>query len=342
MFAIGLNGSPRKNGNSEFLLTHFMAELSRLGVNTRVLDVGKFRIEPCREIALCEREGMCAIRDEMSSDIYGLLRRADIVVIASPIFFYGVSAQLKALIDRSQALWARRYMHKVLDPGQRTRRGFVLAVGATRGKKLFDGVLLTARYFFDAIGATPSGSLTYRQVETRGQIQEHPTVLTDLVREAQTLAAGLIERPKVLVVGHADSCRGQMAAAFLQRHAGERLDVLSAGTEPAAAVDPRMVEVMREIGIDMASVAGRSPGLPPAALGDYDSGRSSPGRGSRRRATGVGVCASGRAGPGENAVAARCDRSQSARLHRAASVTAAAGGRIWLGIVLKLKYLILL
>ena len=252
MFAIGLNGSPRKNGNSEFLLTQFMAELSRLGVHTRVLDVGKFRIEPCREIALCEREGMCAIRDEMSSDIYGLLRRADIVVIASPIFFYGVSAQLKALIDRCQALWARRYMHKILDPGQRTRRGFVLAVGATRGKKLFDGVLLTARYFFDAIGATPSGSLTYRQVETRGQMKEHPTVLTDLAREAQTLAAGLIERPKVLVAGHADSCRGQMAAALLQRHAGERLDVLSAGTEPAAAVDPRMVEVMREIGIDMA------------------------------------------------------------------------------------------
>lgn len=193
MLAIGFNGSPRKNGNSEFLLTRFMAELSHLGVHTRVIDVGRTRIEPCREIAKCEREGVCAIRDEMTSEIYGQLRSADIVVIASPIFFYGVSAQLKALIDRCQALWVRRYMHKVLDPRHAVRRGFVLAAGATKGKKLFDGVLLTARYFFDAISATPAGSLTYRQIEERGDIQQYPTVLADLSHEAQNLVAGLAE-----------------------------------------------------------------------------------------------------------------------------------------------------
>jgi multimeric flavodoxin WrbA/protein-tyrosine-phosphatase len=251
MLALGLQGSPRKKGNTDLLLAMVMEALERRGVETHVIDVCRRHIEPCKEITVCEKTGLCPIDDDMSREIYGLLRRADIVVAASPVFFYGVTAQLKALIDRCQTLWARKYMLKLNDPGHLTRRGFVLAVGATSGKQLFDGLNLTAKYFFDGISARFAGSLTYRQIEKRGQIASHPTVQADVDQAAQTLTEGLAQRRKVLFACRENACRSQMAAAFARFHGGERLDVMSAGSQPAEKVNPTMVAVMQERGIDM-------------------------------------------------------------------------------------------
>ena len=160
-------------------------------------------------------------------------------------------AQLKALIDRCQTLWARKYTLKLNDPGHLTRRGFVLAVGATSGKQLFDGLNLTAKYFFDGISAQFAGSLTYRQIEKRGQMASHPTVQADVDQAAQTLTEGLAQRRKVLFACRENACRSQMAAAFARFYGGARLDVMSAGSQPAEKVNPTMVAVMQERGIDM-------------------------------------------------------------------------------------------
>jgi protein-tyrosine-phosphatase len=187
-----------------------------------------------------------------------LLRQADIVVAASPVFFYNVSAQLKAFIDRCQALWARRYMLKLKDPGSPVRRGFLLAVGATAGKQLFDGMHLTTKYFFDAIGADYAGSLTYRRIEKRGRIKAHPTVDADVKQSAEALAAGLSNRTKVLFACRENACRSQMAAGFARYHGGSKLDVTSAGSRPAARINPGMVQVMAEKGIDMGFAVTRS------------------------------------------------------------------------------------
>ncbi|MFZ1985861.1 MAG: NAD(P)H-dependent oxidoreductase, partial [Desulfatitalea sp.] len=228
MLALGLQGSPRKKGNTDLLLGMFLEALGRHGAETQVIDVCRRNIEPCKEITVCEKKGLCPIDDDMSREIYGLLRRADIVVAASPVFFYGVTAQLKALIDRCQTLWARKYTLKLNDPGHLTRRGFVLAVGATSGKQLFDGLNLTAKYFFDGISAQFVGSLTYRQIEKRGQMASHPTVQADVDQAAQTLIEGLAQRRKVLFACRENTCRSQMAAAFARLHGGARLDVMSA------------------------------------------------------------------------------------------------------------------
>ncbi|RJQ73003.1 MAG: flavin reductase [Desulfobacteraceae bacterium] len=251
MLALGLQGSPRKKGNTDLLLSMFMDALAQMGVDTLSVDVCRRKIEPCAEYTVCEKKGFCPIDDDMHRDIYGLLRRADLIVLASPVFFYSVTAQLKALIDRCQTLWARKYVLKLNDPGYRSRRGFVLSVGATSGKQLFDGIHLTAKYFFDAVAAQFSGSLTYRRMESRGQITSHATVREDVIRSAQALAEGLLQRPKIIFACRQNACRSQMAAAFARLYAGDRLDVISAGSQPAQEIDPLMVEVMQEKGIDM-------------------------------------------------------------------------------------------
>lgn len=250
MFILGLQGSPRKQGNTGMLLSSFLEEAERLGAHTYSLEVAQKKIHPCIGCGHCEKQGFCIIQDDMT-EVYALLRRADLIAMATPIFFYSVPAQLKALIDRSQTLWSRRYVHKLNDPGQKWRAGFFLAVGATKGKNLFEGVTLTARYFFDAVGAYYKGSLTFRKIEEAGEIAQHPTALEEVKEKACSVARPLLKRKKILFVCTENSCRSQMASAFALDFAGDRIEVESAGSRPAEKVNDVMVQVMQEKGIDM-------------------------------------------------------------------------------------------
>lgn len=253
MLLLGLQGSPRKKGNTAYLLSSFINETEKVGVRTHVLEVSRMNIQPCKGCGFCETNGYCVIKDdEMYKTVYPLLREAEAVVIATPVFFYSVPSPLKALIDRSQALWSRKYKLNLSDPAGSYRRGFLLAQGATKGKNLFEGLSLTAKYFFDAIGAAYIGRLTYRQIENRGDMAKHPTVLEDVKKAAGDFVSPLIDRKTILFVCRENACRSQMAAAFARHLAGERFDVLSAGSEPAAQINPIAAKVMEEKGIDMA------------------------------------------------------------------------------------------
>lgn len=266
MYVLGLQGSPRTKGNSALLLAAFLDEAGKSGAHTELVNVGQRRITPCQECGTCEKKGFCPIDDDMQK-MYPLLRQADIIVVATPIFFYGPTAQMKALIDRSQALWSRKYALGLEDPGRKWRQGFLLAVGATRGKNLFEGTILTAKYFFDAVGARFEGSLGYRQIEHAGDIKAHPTAFNDAAQKARDLVTPLANRKKILFVCTENACRSQMAAAFAQMHAGDRVEAFSAGSAPAAEVNPLMVTVMAEKGVDMAYRR-------PVSIDDAGSGRS--------------------------------------------------------------------
>ena len=251
MLIIGLQGSPRNKGNTNFLLSTFMDAAEKSGARTLTIDVTKKNVVPCKEYTVCEKKGFCPIDDDVRDEIYPLLRQADIVVVATPIFFYNMSAQLKAVIDRCQTFWARKYKLKLKDPGANMRRGFLLSVGATKGKNLFEGLQLTTQYFFDAIWAKFEGSLTYRGIEGPNDMAAHPTVLEDVAKAVNSILEPFQGRKKVLFACRENACRSQMASAFAQYLAGDRLEVINGGSEPAEQVNPDMVKVMHEKGIDM-------------------------------------------------------------------------------------------
>jgi len=251
MLILGLQGSPRKKGNSQFLLSTFLQAAERRGAVTRLIRATERRIEPCKEFVVCETRGTCPIHDDMESEIYGLLRRAEVVVLASPIFFYNMTAQLKAVVDRCQVFWSRKYRLKLSDPLKATRRGVLLGVGATRGKTLFDGMQLTAKYFFDAIDAKFETTLFYRGIEGPKDMSRHPSVLEDVERTVDALMRPYVGRRRVLFVCRRNAARSQLAGALAQVLAGDRLDVAVGGSAPAAAVDPDVVQVMAEKGIDL-------------------------------------------------------------------------------------------
>lgn len=131
-------------------------------------------ISPCLEIYGCKKDGRCVIRDDFQ-EVVGKMVQANALIVASPIFFYTVSAHTKILIDRCQSLWVRRYILGLpVSPGGPRRKGAFISVGATRGERLFDGVVLTVRYFFDALDVDLTDTLLVRGVDEKGEILKHP------------------------------------------------------------------------------------------------------------------------------------------------------------------------
>ncbi len=182
MKVLGINGSPRHHGNSSFLMSLFMEEMKKKGHETEVLSAVRLRINPCIGCGHCETKGVCIFDDDFTKIFLPAVIKADIIVLSSPVYFYGFPAALKALIDRIQVLWSRKYRLKLDEFKDRKRKGILLAVGATRGKDLFDGLKLTARYFFDAADIHYEGDLCYRGIDEKGEMEKHPLVHEDIKR----------------------------------------------------------------------------------------------------------------------------------------------------------------
>ncbi len=178
MKVLGIYGSPRKKGNTDILLDHFLEGARSAGAEIQRLYVRDLSAGGCLACGGCDKTGECVVRDDMDH-VYPLLLEADVIVVSAPVFFYGVPAQIKALIDRSQALWNRQRLARA--PGRKRNyrggRGYLISVGATRGKQLFDGVILTVQYFFDALDVSYEGGLMFRDIEAKGDISQHPEAL---------------------------------------------------------------------------------------------------------------------------------------------------------------------
>lgn len=187
MFVLGINGSPRKNGNSLYLMSLFMEEMKILGHDTFVLDAVKLKINPCTGCGNCEIKGVCIFKDDFTHTFLPAVIKADVVVISSPVYFYAFPAGLKALIDRIQVMWSRKYRLKTDEFKDRNRKGVLLAVGATHGKDLFDGLKLTAKYFFDAADIKYAAELCYRGIDGKGEMEKYPGAGSDIKK----LVAGL-------------------------------------------------------------------------------------------------------------------------------------------------------
>ena len=146
-------------------------------------------ISGCRECRSCEKTGNCIVQDRMQ-ELYPKLLAADFIILASPIFFYGITSQAKRVIDRCQALWARKYILKMplrrkerINPG----KGWLLSVGGSRGERVFEGAILTVKYFFDASDVEYVGELTFGKIDAKGAIKQHPSALRKAFQAGQQL-----------------------------------------------------------------------------------------------------------------------------------------------------------
>ena len=171
-----LLGSPRKNGNTELLLKKIMQGIEQAHCSWELIRLPELDIHPCIGCGTCEKEGICIFKDDMQN-LYERISQADRIIIGSPIYFYNVTAQTKAFIDRCQALWSRKYILKQPIGSNPDRRGYLVSVSATRGERIFEGAKLTAQYVFDAMDCTFAGNLLVRGMDKQGIISKSPDEL---------------------------------------------------------------------------------------------------------------------------------------------------------------------
>jgi len=185
-------GSPRRQGNTSRLLGQAVAGARDQGATVTEIILRDLRISPCLEIYGCTADGNCVINDDFKHVRESLLA-SDGIMLASPIFFYTVSAHTKIFMDRCQSLWVKKYWIENLAFGQwiSTRKGLFISAGATKGKKLFEGALLTVRYFFDVIDTHLWKSLLYRGLDFEDDVLEHPDYLQEAYNAGQSLVMAL-------------------------------------------------------------------------------------------------------------------------------------------------------
>ena len=173
-------GSPRKKGNSE-ILTHALLEgVKQAGGSPEIIRLCDLKIAACISCGGCDKTGKCVVEDDMIP-LYKKIIAIDKVIVSSPIYFYGVTAQTKAFIDRTQALWNRkRLLQKKgewLDDPE--RRGFFVSVAATKGARIFEGAVLTMKYAYDAMGMEYAGDFLATGPDKRGDMARYEKKLAE-------------------------------------------------------------------------------------------------------------------------------------------------------------------
>lgn len=134
MKALVLKGCTRKNGKTDKLLNSFLKGLEDSKCRVEIIDAVENKVSPCTGCLYCEKTGNCIIKDDMQ-EIYKKVEESDIIIIASPVYFASVTAQLKAMIDRFQTLFSRRYILKTNT--ETKRKGYlVFTAGLTNPKEI--------------------------------------------------------------------------------------------------------------------------------------------------------------------------------------------------------------
>jgi len=177
-------GSPRKKGNSELLTAALLEGVRQAGGSPEIIRLCDLKISPCISCGGCDKTGRCVVEDDMTP-LYEKIISTDKIIVASPIFFYGVTAQTKAFIDRTQALWNRKRLLQKKGEWLENpdRKGFFVSVAATSGARIFEGAVLTMKYGYDAMDLHYAGDFLVTGPDRRGDIKKYAQKL-DEAREA--------------------------------------------------------------------------------------------------------------------------------------------------------------
>lgn len=102
-----LSGSPRRKGNSDLLCDEFARGATEAGNTVEKIFIRDKKIGYCNACYYCRNHaGVCAIKDDMS-EILEKMHWADVIVLASPVYFYSIDAQMKTVIDRTLPQWTK-------------------------------------------------------------------------------------------------------------------------------------------------------------------------------------------------------------------------------------------
>jgi multimeric flavodoxin WrbA len=180
MKVAAFNGSPRKGGNTESLLWEALRPIEYAGHDVAKFNLNEMSIKPCQDCGGCQETGVCVWKDDMTL-ITGAIRESDRLILASPVFFFGVSAQAKAMIDRCQAFWCEKYLLKRPVPeGPHGRKGLLLLVGGMKKEIGIECGNATATAFFRTVSVPEHETVSFLGIDEKGAVCSHETALNDV------------------------------------------------------------------------------------------------------------------------------------------------------------------
>ena len=157
-----LSGSPRKGGNTDLLVEAFTKGASEHN-KVEVISVHDYKVAPCMGCNACfkNKDNTCVQKDDMTA-IYDKMANADMLVVASPVYFYGLSAQLKAIIDRC---------HNPRRDTFRISKLALLLVGAATLPELFDSIITQYQLCINFFHLEDAGKILVRGAKDKGDIK---------------------------------------------------------------------------------------------------------------------------------------------------------------------------
>lgn len=162
-----LSGSPRKGGNSDLLCDEFAKGAVEAGHQVEKIRVAEKNIGYCRACYACRESGKCVIHDDMAEVLQKMID-ADVLVLASPVYFYSVDAQLKAVIDRTVARWLE----------VRDKEFYYIVTAADGENASAETTLACFRGYADCVeGAREMGVIYGMGVYEKGEIRNTPAML---------------------------------------------------------------------------------------------------------------------------------------------------------------------
>ncbi len=193
---LGIGGSPRRGGNSDTLLDKALQAADAQGAKVEKIILNDLCISACQECGGCDKSGLCVICDDMIS-LYAKLKQADGIIIASPIFFSGISAQLKTMIDRIQCHWIAKYiLEQKIAPPDKIRYGVFICVRGQAGHNIFKAAARPVKAFMATEGFKYLAELFIDNVDFKGAVNKRPQILIDAYNLGQNLVKQLIIKEK--------------------------------------------------------------------------------------------------------------------------------------------------
>lgn len=173
MKVLGILGSPRINSNCGMLLDEFLSGAASEGAEVKKISLGKMDFKGCISCGGCDKTGVCILKDDMTS-VYSQIKQADVIVLASPVYFAGITSQLKAMIDRFQSEWVARFMlkkRKAQSAKRKTdKKGVFICVCGYKKNIFFECAKKPVAAFFKTMNIEFSDELFFAGVNEPGQI----------------------------------------------------------------------------------------------------------------------------------------------------------------------------
>jgi len=158
MKVLGIGGSPKKGGFTDKALDNALSGAGSAGAIVKKIILNDLGFKPCQDCGGCREDGICRIRDDMQA-VYREVESADAVIIASPVFFCSVTAQVKMMVDRFQCAWVAKHLLGKRASRRKRRKGVFLCAGGANKKGHFENARQIIRALFATLDIDYAGEL---------------------------------------------------------------------------------------------------------------------------------------------------------------------------------------